>query len=98
MDNHDLLLVKMIPENRFTDEDIKKRFGTYYGDSRNSTEGQIPNLREKLSSLSEFKRKIKVGFARFYNQRHNRRGCFWGDRTIMYRPTIGVIFFPLTSI
>jgi hypothetical protein len=25
-------------------------------------------------------REIKVGFARFYNRRHNRRGYFWGDR------------------
>ena len=25
-------------------------------------------------------REIKVGFARYYNRRHNRRGYFWGDR------------------
>jgi len=37
-------------------------------------------LREKLSSLSEFVREIKVGFTRYYNKRHNRRGYFWGDR------------------
>jgi len=42
--------------------------------------GQIPSLREKLSSLSEFVREIKVGFTRYYNKRHNRRGYFWGDR------------------
>ena len=40
----------------------------------------IPSLRAKLSSLSEFVREIKVGFARYYNKRHNRRGYFWGDR------------------
>jgi hypothetical protein len=76
--NH--LLVKMIPENRYTDEQIQKRFETFYGDSRDFAEGQIPYLREKLSSLSEFMREIKVGFARYYNRRHNRRGYFWGDR------------------
>jgi len=37
-------------------------------------------LREKLSNLSEFVREIKVGFARYYNKRHDRRGYFWGDR------------------
>ena len=42
--------------------------------------GQIPSLREKLTSLSEFVREIKVGFTRYYNKRHNRRGYFWGDR------------------
>jgi len=80
MGNHFHLLVKMIPENRFKDEEIQKRFEVYYGDSRTFSKGQIPYFREKLSSLSEFIREIKVGFARYYNRRHNRRGYFWGDR------------------
>ncbi|MGD8264381.1 MAG: hypothetical protein PVG70_18030 [Desulfobacterales bacterium] len=80
MGNHFHLLVKMIPDNRFTDEAIQNRFEVFYGDSREFAEGQIPYWREKLSSLSEFMREIKVGFARFYNRRHNRRGYFWGDR------------------
>ena len=42
--------------------------------------GQIPSLRAKLSSLSEFVREIKVGFTRYYNKHHHRRGYFWGDR------------------
>ncbi len=37
-------------------------------------------MREKLSNLSEFVREIKVGFTRYYNKRHHRRGYFWGDR------------------
>ena len=80
MGNHFHLLVKMFPENRFTDEEIQKRFETFYGQGRTFTNGQIPYLRQKLSSLSEFMREIKVGFARYYNRRHNRRGYFWGDR------------------
>jgi putative transposase len=80
MGNHFHLLVKMVPEHRFTDDQIKKRFEAFYGDSREFAEGHIPYWREKLSSLSEFIREIKVGFARYYNRRHNRRGYFWGDR------------------
>jgi REP element-mobilizing transposase RayT len=80
MGNHFHLLVKMIPENEFSDDDIQKRFEAFYGDRREFAEGQIPYWREKLSSLSEFMREIKVGFARYYNRRHNRRGYFWGDR------------------
>ena len=80
MGNHFHLLVKMIPDNRFTDEEIHRRFEAHFGDSRDFIDGQIPYLREKLSSLSEFMREIKVGFARYYNRRHNRRGYFWGDR------------------
>ena len=37
-------------------------------------------MREKLSNLSEFVPEIKVDFARYYNQRNNRQGYFWGDR------------------
>jgi len=80
MGNHFHLLVKMIPQDQFKDEDIQKRFEAFFGDSREFAEGQIPYWREKLSSLSEFVREIKVGFARYYNRRHNRRGYFWGDR------------------
>ncbi len=80
MGNHFHLLVKMIPHDRFSDEDIQNRFEAHYGESRDFIAGQIPYLRQKLASLSEFIREIKVGFARYYNRRHNRRGYFWGDR------------------
>ena len=80
MGNHFHILVIMIPEYKFTDQDIKKRYVDFYGDDRVFTDGMIPSLRTKLSSLSEFVREIKVGFARYYNKKHNRRGYFWGDR------------------
>jgi hypothetical protein len=72
--------VKIFPEYKFTDEDIKKRYEAFYGDERTFAAGWIPSLREKLSNLSEFVREIKVGFTRYYNKRHHRRGYFWGDR------------------
>ncbi len=74
MGNHFHILVRMFPEHQFTDEDIQKRYVDFYGDERIFTDSLVPSLREKLSSLSEFMREIKVGFARFYNRRHNRRG------------------------
>ena len=80
MGNHFHLLVKMFPEYKFSDGDIKKRYVGFYGGDRAFSYGQVPFLREKLSNLSEFVREIKVGFARYYNRRHNRRGYFWGDR------------------
>jgi len=80
MGNHFHILMKMFPEHKFTNEDIKKRYAAFYGDKRLLADGQIPILREKLSNLSEFVREIKVGFARYYNKRHRRRGYFWGDR------------------
>jgi hypothetical protein len=80
MGNHFHILVKVIPEYQFTDAEILKRYVEFYGDEREFADGLIPSLREKLASLSEFVREIKVGFARYYNRRHNRRGYFWGDR------------------
>jgi hypothetical protein len=80
MGNHFHLLVKMLPKYKFADQDIKKRYVDFYGDDCVFADELIPSLREKLSSLSEFVREIKVGFARYYNKRHNRRGYFWGDR------------------
>jgi putative transposase len=81
MGNHFHLLVKMIPEDRFSDEEVKERLELYYGEKKAVTEeGQLPFIREKLASLSEFVREIKVNFTRFYNKRHGRRGYFWGDR------------------
>ena len=65
MGNHFHLLVKMIPEYNYIDEDIQKRYENFYGDETCSLPGWIPSLRVKLSSLSEFVREIKVGFARY---------------------------------
>jgi REP element-mobilizing transposase RayT len=80
MGNHFHILVRMFPEHKFSDEDIKRRYVGFYGDERVFADGLLSSLREKLSNLSEFVREIKVGFARYYNKRHNRRGYFWGDR------------------
>ncbi len=80
MGNHFHILVRMFLEHKFTDEDIKKRYLAFYGDDKTFPYGWIPSLREKLSSLSEFIREIKVVFTRYYNKGHNRRGYFWGDR------------------
>jgi putative transposase len=80
MSNHFHLLVKMLPESDFSDGDIKLRFGTYCGEKQFLSDEQVPFFREKYSNLSEFVKEIKMGFSRFYNRRHNRRGFFWGDR------------------
>jgi REP element-mobilizing transposase RayT len=81
MGNHFHLLVKMIPEDRFSDEELKERLVKFYGEKKApADDGQLPFIRQKLASISEFVREIKVNFTRFYNKRHGRRGYFWGDR------------------
>jgi putative transposase len=80
MDNHFHLLVKMLPETDFQDKHIRQKFALYYGKDRTLEDGQIPYYRARWSSLSELVKEIKLGFTRFYNRRHNRRGFLWGDR------------------
>ena len=80
MGNHFHLLVKMLPEIDFPDKEIKLRYERYYGKDKVISEGQIPSFRIRWASLSEFVREVKLGFTRFYNRRHNRRGFLWGDR------------------
>ena len=65
MGNHIHILVRVIPEYKFTDEDILKRYVDFYGNERIFADGLVRSLREKLSSLSEFMRELKVGFARY---------------------------------
>lgn len=87
MGNHFHLLVRMHPGEGVADEEVRRRFGLYYGadSGRVLTEGQLPQLRAKWASLSEYVREIKQSFARWYNRTHGRKGYFWGDR---FRSTI----------
>jgi len=80
MGNHFHILVRMFPEHKYTDEDIQKRYESFYGDDSMFAAGWIPALREKLSSLSEFVKEIKQSFSRYYNKRHHRRGTLSGER------------------
>ena len=82
MGNHFHLLVRMLPETAFTDAEIRTRFQRYYGpdSERQLTDGQLPTLRAKWASLSDYVKEIKQGFSRWYNKRHGRKGFFWGER------------------
>ncbi|MDZ4183825.1 MAG: transposase [Desulfuromonadales bacterium] len=82
MGNHVHLLVRMQPGEAFSDDDIRHRFRRYYGEGskRELLDGQIPLLREKWASLSEFVKDLKQSFSRWFNKTHRRHGFFWGER------------------
>jgi REP element-mobilizing transposase RayT len=81
MGNHFHLLVRMLPEADFSDEEVRQRYGSVHPEGEKGfPEGAMALLRQKWASVSEFTRELKVDFARFYNKRHGRRGYFWGDR------------------
>jgi REP element-mobilizing transposase RayT len=80
MGNHFHLLVRMLPESDFSDDEIKNRYTKFYGDGRKFAEEKIPGFRLKWASLAELVREIKQTFSRYFNKRHNRRGTLWGER------------------
>jgi REP element-mobilizing transposase RayT len=80
MGNHFHLLVKMIPEYDYSDDQIKRRYARYWENGKELGDDQIPMLRRKWSSLSEYMKEVKQTFSRYYNKTYRRRGFFWSDR------------------
>ena len=78
--NHFHALLKMFPGDRFSDDEVKKRYVKCYGNSDEFSPEDIPFFREKWSSLSQLMKDIKVTFSRYYNKMYNRRGTLWGER------------------
>ncbi|MBU1170871.1 MAG: hypothetical protein KKD44_15025 [Proteobacteria bacterium] len=80
LDNHIHILVKMLPERNYSDDEIKKRYEARYGDDAMFPVGRIDHFRRKWASLSEFMKEVKQTFSRYYNKAKGRRGTLWGER------------------
>jgi REP element-mobilizing transposase RayT len=80
MDNHFHLLVKMLPECNFSDDEIKRRFILKYGDKFVLDEKKLSFYRKKWSKLSDFIKELKQSFSVYFNKTRNRRGTLWGER------------------
>ncbi|WP_027183267.1 transposase [Desulfovibrio inopinatus] len=80
MGNHFHLLVRMMPAEMMTDDDVVQRYHLVYGPDAPVTAASLERCRRKWASLSEFMREVKQTFSRYYNKRHDRRGYFWGER------------------
>ncbi|MFA7065020.1 MAG: transposase [Bacilli bacterium] len=80
MDNHFHLLVRMFPKDYGDESSLRERFGLAYGEQAVFPSAKIHEFRKKWSSLSEFIKEIKQGFARYYNKENGRKGYLWGDR------------------
>ena len=83
MGNHFHLVVRMQPDEGYSDIEIQRRYALYYQDDDTKDSplpGQVTMLRYKWQQLSEMMKEIKQSFSRYYNKRHNRRGFFWGER------------------
>ncbi|OCC14440.1 transposase [Dissulfuribacter thermophilus] len=83
MDNHFHMLLKIRPQDHYSDEDVLKRARLYYRYMETKKKvniHEIDRFRKKFSGLSEYVKEIKQRFSRYYNKKHGRRGYFWGER------------------
>jgi putative transposase len=80
MGNHFHLMVRMLPEESFSDAELQQRHELFFSEEKRFCEGHIPFYRLKYSSLSEFIKELKQSFSRWYNRRTGRRGFFWSER------------------
>jgi REP element-mobilizing transposase RayT len=80
MDNHVHILVRMLPDRNFSDQDIEARYKLYYGEDAVFPVGRIDHFRKKWANLSEFVREVKQTFSRYYNKVKGRKGTLWGER------------------
>jgi REP element-mobilizing transposase RayT len=80
MGNHFHLLVRMLPEDTFSDAELQQRHKRFFGEDKRFCEGHIPFYRLKYASLSEFIKELKQSFSRWYNRLTGRRGFFWSER------------------
>ena len=92
MSNHFHLLVKFNPCFIYSRQDVLKRIEMYKGRDFNKETGYDKYFK-KLGDLSEYVRDIKLSFSRWYNQKHNRWGHFWGERfsSVLFEPGEGLL-------
>ena len=80
MSNHFHLVVRMLPSDGFTADEVIDRLQDHYAAKIHITEERIPYYKEKLSSLANFMKEIKQAFSVYYNRKHRRKGTLWGER------------------
>ncbi len=61
MGSHFHLLIKMLPEYNYSDDDIKKRYIKFYGkdNEKKFSDGHVAYYRKKWEKLSEYMKDIK---------------------------------------
>ena len=85
MSNHFHLVLRMLPERLFSDDEVIKRIKMFMQKDKNKkneeiTPQMIREAREKLEDISEFCKSVKQTFSCWYNKNHNRSGYLWGSR------------------
>lgn len=94
MSNHYHQLIRVPDRVQVGNDELLRRVRNYYGTTsveavkledsirKNTSEAETLRLRylKQMGNLSEFEKRLKQGFSRWYNGRNNRRGTLWMER------------------
>lgn len=80
LSNHFHLIAQVQDGEKYSDEEIERRYYRRYGTKKPFPKERIGYYRERWSDLSEYAKEVKQGFSCWYNKLNKRRGFFWGGR------------------
>ncbi len=80
MSNHFHLLIKMEPENKFSDKEVEERVRKNVKLKDEDAIIDVKYYRKRLENISEYMRQVKQSFSKWYNSVNNVKGTFWSDR------------------
>lgn len=81
MGNHFHFIVRMNNNNiKSSDKEIMDRYLSRYGEKFSKNQEQTEVLRSRIGNIGFLIKDIKQIFTRYFNNRTNKRGFFWGER------------------
>jgi len=87
MSNHFHLIVRMVPGEEISDEELEGRFNVYYNEGKQRrnwrpyhARADGERYRRRFSDLSRFVQDLKQRFSRWYNRKTGNEGHVWSDR------------------
>jgi len=86
MSNHFHLIVRMLPSEEISDNELKERFHVYYNEGKPKVKcrsyytAENERFRRRFSDLSRFIQDLKQRFSRWYNKKMENQGHVWSDR------------------
>ena len=86
LSNHFHIVFQMIPSNKISDKDLRRRFELYYNENvsekkkRKFIADYSNDYRKRFEDISCFVQDLKQRFSRWYNKGCNGHGTIWAER------------------
>jgi len=86
MSNHFHLIVRMLPPEEMSDNDVEERFNIYYNEGKQKRNwrpwhvSDAPRYRCRFADLSRFVQDLKQRFSRWHNRKRDNQGHVWSER------------------